>query len=133
LAFPISRSHPLVLRLNGRKFGNSVSQFSDATLEIGHGGVTPLFAGLCASIEPHTFFGKLLKKPSRASWIGGHGTQPYEQNNATIAIIRPQDYTTSLAGVKVLASVGGHGFGLLVYAVRTNKARLHFHQISFRL
>jgi hypothetical protein len=41
LAFPISRSHALVLPLNRRKFGNSVSQFSDTTLEIGHGGVTP--------------------------------------------------------------------------------------------
>jgi hypothetical protein len=61
LAFPISRSHALVLLLNGRKFGNSVSQFSDTTLEIGPGGVTPFFAGLCASIEPHTFFCKLLK------------------------------------------------------------------------
>jgi len=61
LAFPISRSHALVLPLNRRKFGNSVSQFSDTTLEIGHGGVTPLFARLCASIQPHSFFGKLLK------------------------------------------------------------------------
>src|SRR5437588_387672 len=40
-AFPISRSHALVLPLNGRKFGNSVSQFSDATLEIGRGGRAP--------------------------------------------------------------------------------------------
>src|SRR5580700_6334148 len=54
-------SHALALPLNGRKFGNSFLQFSDATLEIGHGGVTPLFAGLCASIEPHICFGKLLK------------------------------------------------------------------------
>jgi hypothetical protein len=61
LAFPISRSHALAVPLNGRNFGNSVSQFSDATLEIGHDGVTPLFAGLCASIEPHAFFGELLK------------------------------------------------------------------------
>jgi hypothetical protein len=59
--FSIRSSYALALHLNGRKFGNSVSQFSDATLEIGHGGVTPLFAGLCASIEPHTFFGKILK------------------------------------------------------------------------
>src|ERR1700730_6007393 len=59
LAFPISAA--MLLPLNGRKFGNSVSQFSETTLEIGHGGVTPLFAGLCASIEPHTLLGKLLK------------------------------------------------------------------------
>jgi hypothetical protein len=51
----------LALPLNGRKFGNSVSQVSDATLEIGPRGVTPFFAGLCASIEPHIFFGKILK------------------------------------------------------------------------
>src|SRR3984893_5925588 len=61
LAFPICRSHALALPLNGRKFGNSFLQFSDATLEIGHGGVTPFFAGLCAPIEPHIFFGKPLK------------------------------------------------------------------------
>jgi hypothetical protein len=61
IGFPICRSHDLVLPLNGRKFGNSFLQFSDTPLEIGHGGVTPLFAGLCASIEPHAFLGKLLK------------------------------------------------------------------------
>lgn len=36
-------------------------QFSDATLEIGPGVVTPFFAGLRASIEPHILFGKILK------------------------------------------------------------------------
>lgn len=49
-----------MLPLNGRKFGNSFLQFSDATLEIGPGVVTPFFAGLRASIEPHILFGKIL-------------------------------------------------------------------------
>ena len=47
--------------LNGRKFGNSFSQFTDATLEIGPRGVTPFSAGLCAPIKPHIVFGKILK------------------------------------------------------------------------
>jgi hypothetical protein len=47
--------------LNGRKFGNSFLQFSDATLEIGHRGDTPFSAGLCASIKPHIVFGKILE------------------------------------------------------------------------
>jgi hypothetical protein len=59
--FPIRSSYALALHLNGRKFGNSFLQFRDATLEIRPRGVTPLFAGLCASIEPHIFFGKILK------------------------------------------------------------------------
>jgi hypothetical protein len=59
--FPIRSSYALALALNGRKFGNSFLQFRDATLEIRPRGVTPFFAGLCASIEPHIFFGKLLK------------------------------------------------------------------------
>jgi hypothetical protein len=49
--------------LTGRKFGNSFSWFSDATLEIGPGGVAPFFAGLCASIEPHMFFGARVMTP----------------------------------------------------------------------
>jgi hypothetical protein len=59
--FPIRSSYALALALNGRKFGNSFLQFRDATLEIRPRGVTPFFAGLCASIEPHIFFGKILK------------------------------------------------------------------------
>ena len=64
--FPICRSHTLALPLNGRKFGNSFLPFPHATLEVGPRGVTPFFAGLCTSIEPHMFFGKILKNSELA-------------------------------------------------------------------